>query len=157
MSSWHAAGPSTVPPALVASAVPSLASEGFHSIPAARNCRYDSNFHTGGPPHNEAFVVGPGFHPVPYKTVVAIMSGQFVALASLLSKPDDASAGPTISLDGRVIIAPATHPPCRLSDIVQWLQAFSIYASVLLPFLRGPVTSGLINCSFCALMPNFAG
>ena len=79
----------------------------------------------------------PWFHPVPYKTVVAITSGQFVQLALLLSKPDDASAGPTISLDGRVIIAPATRPPRRLSDIVLWLQAFSIYASVLVATFPG--------------------
>ena len=137
MSSWPAAGPSTVPPALVASAVPSLASAGFTQFPLPGIAGMTQTSIQGGPPHNEAFVVGPGFHPVPYKTVVAITSGQFVQLASLLSKPDDASAGPTISLDGRVIIAPATRPPRRLSDIVQWLQAFSIYASVLVATFPG--------------------
>ena len=127
---------------------------GFPSFPAAWSCRYESVLHTEEAlPLNEAFVVGPGFHPVPYKRVIAITSGQFVELASLLSKPDDGSAEPTISLDVRVIIALATRPPRRLSDIIQWLQAF--FPSILL------VLSSRVRCCrtvvggwyLCLLLP----
>jgi hypothetical protein len=36
-----------------------------------------------------AFVVGPGFLPVPGKTVTNIISGQYLDLATLLAKPSD--------------------------------------------------------------------
>lgn len=137
VGSWPAAGPTTGFPTPVVSAVPSPTSAGFPQLPLPGFAGMIHSSIRGAPPLNEAFVVGPGFHPVPYKTVVAITSGQFIELASLLSKPDDASAGPTVSLDGRVIIGPATHPPRRLSDIIQWLQAFSIYASVVVASFPG--------------------
>jgi hypothetical protein len=38
------------------------------------------------PPLSEAFIVGSGFLPIPYKLVVAITSGQFVDFSSLLVK-----------------------------------------------------------------------
>ena len=79
----------------------------------------------------EAFVVGPGFLPVPAKTVTAIISGQFVDLAPLLARPSDPlPSGPVITVDGRVVVAPAPKPPRRLTDIAQWVQAFSIYSLV---------------------------
>ena len=51
--------------------------------------------------------------------------------AALLANPAEPSNGPTISVDGHVVVSPAARPPRRISDILQWLQAFSIYASVL--------------------------
>ena len=82
-----------------------------------------------------SFVVGPGFLPIPDKTVSNIVSDQFIDLASLLAKPSDArSASPLICIDGQVIVSQASKPPCRLTDISQWLQAFAIYMLVMVTY-----------------------
>ena len=86
----------------------------------------------------EAFIVGPGYLPIPAKTVTTIISGHFVDLASLLTKPHEPlPSGPVISIDGRVVVS---HPPKqlrRLTDIAQWAQAFSIYSLVLVSYFPG--------------------
>jgi hypothetical protein len=60
---------------------------------------------------DNAMVVGPGFNPVPDKLVTAIASGLYVDLAALVSPPSDESSLPTMSFDGRLIIAPPPPPP----------------------------------------------
>jgi hypothetical protein len=87
------------------------------------------------PPLAEAFVVGPGFLPIPYKLVVAITSGQFVDFSSLLVKPSEPlPSGPVISIDGRVVVSHNPKPLRRLHDIAQWVQAFSIYTLVMVSY-----------------------
>ena len=82
-----------------------------------------------------SFVVGPGFLPIPDKTVSNFVSGHFIELASLLAKPSDArSASPLICIDGQVIVSQASKPPRRLTDISQWLQAFAIYMLVVVTY-----------------------
>ena len=82
-----------------------------------------------------SFAVGPGFLPIPDKTVSNIVSGHFIELASLLAKPSDArSASPLICIDGQVIVSQASKPPRRLTDISQWLQAFAIYMLVMVTY-----------------------
>ena len=76
-------------------------------------------------------VIGPGFHPIPYKLVAAITSGEFVDLAALLRTPADEPTFPTISFDGRLIISPATRRNRRNLDIIPWVQAFGVYTLVL--------------------------
>ncbi len=87
------------------------------------------------PPLSEAFVVGPGFLPIPYKLVVAITTGQFVEFSSLLVKPSEPlPSGPVISIDGRVVVSHNPKPLRRLHDIAQWVQAFSIYTFVMVSY-----------------------
>ena len=83
------------------------------------------------PPLSSAVVIGPGFHPIPYKLVAAITSGEFVDLAALLRTPADEPTLPTISFDGRLIISPATRRNRRNLDIIPWVQAFGVYTLVL--------------------------
>ena len=87
----------------------------------------------GRVPHlGQAFVIGLGFAPIPYKTVVAIISGAYVEFGALLPKPSSSSvSAPTISIYGRVVLPLPKPPPQRLTDISRWSQAFSVYALVL--------------------------
>jgi hypothetical protein len=79
-----------------------------------------------------AFVVGPGFLPVPGKTVTNIISGQYLDLATLLAKPSDMrSPSPLIYIDGQVVVSQASKPARRLTDISQWMQAFAIYMLIM--------------------------
>ena len=86
----------------------------------------------------EAFIVGPGYLPIPTKTVTAITSGHFVDLASLLTKPyEPHPSGPVISIDGWVVVSHSQKPLRRLTDIAQWVQAFSIYSLVMVTYFPG--------------------
>ena len=86
----------------------------------------------------EAFIVGPGYLPIPTKTVTAITSGHFVDLASLLTKPyEPHPSGPVISIDGWVVVSHSPKPLRRLTDIAQWVQAFSIYYLVMVTYFPG--------------------
>ena len=79
-----------------------------------------------------AFVVGPGFLPVPGKTVTNIISGQYLDLATLLAKPSDMrSPSPLIYSDGQVVVSQASKPARRLTDISLWMQAFAIYMLIM--------------------------
>ena len=65
-----------------------------------------------------AFVVGPGFLPVPGKTVTNIISGQYLDLATLLAKPSDMrSPSPLISIDGQVVVSQAGLAPDRYFSV----------------------------------------
>ena len=92
-------------------------------------------FLPSGRAHPLPFVIGPGFLPVPDKTGMNIISGQYIDLASLLARPSDSlSPGPLVCLDGRVVVSAALKPPRRLTDISQWLQAFAIYMLILIRY-----------------------
>ena len=70
--------------------------------------------------------------------MTAITSGQFVDLASLLTKPyEPHPSGTVISIDGRVVVSHSPKPLRRLTDIVQWVQAFSVYSLVLVTYSPG--------------------
>jgi hypothetical protein len=57
-----------------------------------------------------AFVVGPGFLPVPGKTVTNIISGLYIDLATLLAKPSDMrSPSPLIYIDGQLVVSQASN------------------------------------------------
>jgi hypothetical protein len=92
-----------------------------------------------------AFVVGPGFLPVPGKTVTNIISGQYIDLATLLAKPSDMrSPSPLIYIDRQVVVSQASKPARRLTDIAQWLQAFAIYMLIMVTYLLSRAAA-LIN------------
>ena len=77
-------------------------------------------------------MIGPGFPPIPSRTVSSIISGEYAEFGNLLRSPSSSqAAGPTISMDGRVVVSSAPKPARRVVNIVQWCQAFAIYALIL--------------------------
>ena len=74
-------------------------------------------------------MVGPGFSPIPAKTVSQILAGKYVDLCDLLSanivhtEPES-----TVLLDGRLVFAPSTKKNRRrIEDIGTWSEAFTIF------------------------------
>ena len=85
-----------------------------------------------GPLLQQPFVVGPGFSPVPAKTVNQIVSGKFVDLSDLLSvnivhtEPES-----QVLLDGRLVFTPSTkRNRRRVEDISSWCEAFAIFTLI---------------------------
>ena len=74
------------------------------------------------------FVVGPGYVPILGKLVAKITSGAFVELAYLLAENIRAQeAEPHTYLDGKLLVAPAKNRVVEITDILTWIQAFTIY------------------------------
>ena len=69
---------------------------------------------------------------LPYspKTVVAITSGQYIDLATLIT-PQQQAPVPIISMDGRVVLTAPPRSSHRINDISDWLQAFTIIQLLL--------------------------
>ena len=85
------------------------------------------------PAFQQDFVVGPSYNSIPHKTVVGITSGQYIDLATLLT-PQQPSPVPIISVDGRVVLTAPPRPSRRLTDISDWLQAFTMYTMVVVSY-----------------------
>ena len=68
------------------------------------------------PSVGKAFVVGPAYAPILGKLLAKITSGAFVELAK-----------PHTYLDGKLLIAPAKKRVVEITDILTWIQAFTIY------------------------------
>ena len=86
-----------------------------------------------GPLLQQPFVVGPGFSPIPAKTVSQIVAGKYVDLGDLLSvnivqtEPESQAF-----LDGRLVFLPsAKKQRRRIEDIVTWSEAFTIFTLIL--------------------------
>ena len=82
-----------------------------------------------------SFVVDPGFIPTPPKLVQYIWVGQFVDLPILIQESCDRvmmNLPPVHSmlLDGQLIVNPGPRKTRNITDIVTWVQAFSVYASI---------------------------
>ena len=83
------------------------------------------------PSVGKAFVVGPGYAPIPAKLVAKITSGVFVELADLLAENLRAQESePHTYLDGKLVVSPARKRVVEITDILTWVQAFTIYAWV---------------------------
>ena len=83
---------------------------------------------TLAPSVGKAFVVGPGYAPIPRKLVAKITSGAFVELADLLAENIRAQeAEPHTYLDGKLLVAPSKKRVVEITDILTWIQAFTIY------------------------------
>ena len=83
---------------------------------------------TLAPSVGKAFVVGPGYAPIPGKLVAKITSGAFIELADLLAENIRVQeAEPRSYLDGKLLDAPAKKRVVEINDILTWIQAFTIY------------------------------
>ena len=79
----------------------------------------------------QPFVVGPGYSPVPFKVVSQITAGKFVHLEDLLAgnitMPEQELQ---LWFNGQLVLS---HTPkkrkCPITDIVSWMEAFSIFIS----------------------------
>ena len=85
-------------------------------------------------PHtlNKAFVISPGYDPVPYKLVAKITGGQFIDLADLL--PDNIRAQevePQAFLEGKLVVVGSKKRIVEIEDIVTWIDAFTIFSMIL--------------------------
>ena len=82
----------------------------------------------------QPFVVGPGYSPIPYKVVATIVAGKYLNLADLLpdnnARPDDHE--PQLFFNGRLALtAPRRVNKRQITDLVGWIEAFSIYTLIL--------------------------
>ena len=83
---------------------------------------------TLAPSVSKVFVVGPGYAPILGKLVAKITSGTFVELVDLLVENiRTQEAEPHTYLDGKLLVAPAKKRVVEISDILTWIQAFTIY------------------------------
>ena len=81
---------------------------------------------------NRAFVVGPGYAPVPYKIVSKITAGLFVDLADLF--PDNIRAHeiePKACLEGKLAVSGSKKRVIEITDIITWIKAFIIFSMIL--------------------------
>ena len=81
------------------------------------------------------FIVGPGYAPIPAKTVHAIVTGKYINLGDLL--PDNSWATddfnePQLLLDGRLVLTGSARKPRKeIHDILSWVEAFTVYSVIL--------------------------
>ena len=75
---------------------------------------------------NEAFVVGPGYAPVPYKIVYKITAGLFVDLADLF--PDNIRAQ---EIERKLAVSGSTKRVIEITDIITCIEAFIIFSMIL--------------------------
>ena len=76
----------------------------------------------------KAFVVGPGYAPIPGKLVAKITSGALVEFADLLAENIRAQeAEPHTYMDGKLLVAPARKTVVEITDIITWIQALTMY------------------------------
>ena len=79
-----------------------------------------------------------------------IVGGQFVDLSLLVQEASEEEPTCTL-LAGQLVINPGPRKTKQLTDIISWVQAFSIYAAFFVPsILTELATFGCINCSLSA-------
>ena len=81
---------------------------------------------------NKAFLVGPGYAPVPYKLFSKITAGHFVDLADLLTDNIRAQEiEPQAFLEEKLVVSGSKKRVIEIADIVTWIEAFTILSMVL--------------------------
>ena len=82
---------------------------------------------------DQAFVVGPGFLPVPAKIVVQIVAGKFIDLSELLAvNLVQKDPEPQLLLDGQLVLTSQPKKQrWRIEDIASWMEAFAIFSLIL--------------------------
>ena len=84
------------------------------------------------PPLGKAFVVGPGYSPIPEKLVAKIRTGLFVELADLLAENlKTEEVEPQTFLDGKLVVSSTKKWVTEITDIITWVQAFTVYSWIL--------------------------
>ena len=86
-----------------------------------------------------SFVVGPGIPPVPPKLVAAIVSGDFIDFVLLLEDHVDPDAPSFFLVADQLVIRP-TKRRKEITDILTWMQAFSVYMLVLTTYWPARIT-----------------
>lgn len=87
---------------------------------------------SGYPALAKAFVVGPGYAPVPNKLVTKITAGMFIELADLLAENIKAQEiEPQAFLEGRLLVSSSKKRVVEVTDILSWIEAFTIYSLIL--------------------------
>lgn len=77
-------------------------------------------------------MIGPGYTPIPYKLVANITGGQLIELADLLLdniKAQDME--PQAYLEGKLLVTGTKKQVVEITDIVTWIESFSIFCLVL--------------------------
>lgn len=77
-------------------------------------------------------MIGPGYTPIPYKLVANITGGQLIELADLLLdniKAQDME--PQAYLEGKLLVTGTKKQVVEVTDIVTWIESFSIFCLVL--------------------------
>ena len=113
--------PSNYPVAGIGSVLPGSFAPGYGFSPGA-SAFPAANF----PP----FVVGPGIPPVAPKIVAAIVSGEFIELASLLEDRIEPEP-PSFTLIADQLVIRPTKRRKAITDILSWMQAFAVYTLVV--------------------------
>lgn len=85
---------------------------------------------------HQPFILGPGCSPIPAKLVSQIASGKFVNLGELLSADlTETDEDPRMLFDGRLVLAaPKKRVVRSTADILSWVEAFSIFMTILSSF-----------------------
>ena len=80
----------------------------------------------------KAFVVGPGYAPVPNKVVTKVTSGMFIELADLLAENTKSQEiEPQAFLEGKLLVSGSKKRVVEITDILSWVEAFTIYSLIL--------------------------
>lgn len=80
----------------------------------------------------KAFVIGPGYAPVPHKLATKITAGMFIELADLLAENIKAQEiEPHAFLDGKLLVSSSKKRVVEITDILSWVEAFTIYCLIL--------------------------
>ena len=123
---------STLGSPVVASSLLPVTSTTFPPLSIGGSSGRASTFSSTPPTLGQAFPIGPGYTPIPYKLVVKITGGQFIELADLLSDNIKAQeAEPQAVLDGKFLVTGPKKRVVEITDIVTWIEAFSIFCLVL--------------------------
>lgn len=80
----------------------------------------------------QPFIVGPGYAPIPAKTVSHVVCQKFIDLSELLTPSTvDIEPEQQLFMDGRVVLMsrPKSNRK-RIADILSWVEAFSIFMSI---------------------------
>ena len=82
---------------------------------------------------DQAFIVGPGFSPVPAKIVAQIFAGKFIDLSELLAvNLVQKDPEPQLLLDGCLVLTSQLKKQHRhIEDIASWMEAFAIFSLIL--------------------------
>ena len=112
--------------------LPPVTSTTFPPLSIGGSSGFASTLASTPPTLGQVFPIGPGYTPISYKLVAKITGGQFIKLADLLSDNFKAQeAEPQTYLEGKFLVTSHKKQVVEITDIVTWIEAFSIFCLVL--------------------------